>query len=504
MFVNDKSPEAVEKVIDRLLASPQYGEKWGRHWLDLVRFAETNGYERDGIKPFAWRYRDYVISSFNQDKPFDRFVREQIAGDELPSRLDSKEEADRIIATGYHRLGIWDDEPADPLQARFDEYDDLVATTCQVFLGMTMNCARCHDHKIDPIPQKDYYRFLAFFADIGKFSNDRNPFSATSLTDITPLEKRKLFEGEVEARKKKIAEIEVELKRIQDIGISRMSGEDKDAAMANDREAVINAKLKGVLNAEENKEYNKFKKEHGELKKQKPPESQEFALSVNQCRVKPDPVKLLIRGNPHSPGDQVTPGFPSVIATAEPNIPEIKPGAKTSGRRGVLADWIVGPENRLTSRVFVNRIWQHHFGRGIVATTNDFGQFGESPTHPELLDWLANDFVAGGWKVKRLHKLILLSSVYQSAGTAVEGVSQLAANSDPANTLLWKFPMRRLSAEEVRDSMLFASGNLNEAMGGPSVYPRSRPRCWRDNRSRAKGGPPLRGQKPTAEAFMSM
>ena len=493
LFVNDKSPEAVEKVIDRLLASPQYGEKWGRHWLDLVRFAETNGYERDGIKPFAWRYRDYVIGSFNQDKPFDRFVREQIAGDELPSRLDSKEEADRIIATGYHRLGIWDDEPADPLQARFDEYDDLVATTCQVFLGMTMNCARCHDHKIDPIPQKDYYRFLAFFADIGKFSNDRNPFSATSLTDITPLEKRKLFEGEVEARKKKIAEIEVELKRIQDIGISRMSGEDKDAAMANDREAVINAKLKGVLNAEENKEYNKFKKEHGELKKQKPPESQEFALSVNQCRVKPDPVKLLIRGNPHSPGDPVTPGFPSVIAMAEPNIPEIKPGAKTSGRRGVLADWIVGPENRLTSRVFVNRIWQHHFGRGIVATTNDFGQFGESPTHPELLDWLANDFVAGGWKVKRLHKLILLSSVYQSAGTAVEGVSQLAANSDPANTLLWKFPMRRLSAEEVRDSMLFASGNLNEAMGGPSVYPPIPPEVLAGQSVPGQGWPTTQG-----------
>lgn len=470
-FVADKSPNAVEKVVDRLLASPHYGEKWGRHWLDLVRFAETNGYERDGIKPYAWRYRDYVIRSFNSDKPFDRFVREQIAGDELPTEKDPQADADRIIATGYHRLGLWDDEPADPLQAKFDEYDDLVATTCQVFLGMTMNCARCHDHKIDPIPQKDYYRFLAFFADIPRFSNDRNPFSATALTDITPPSKRKVYEEELEARKKKIADLESQLRKIEDIAISRMSGEDKDAAQANDREAVLKAKLKGILKPEENKEYGKLKRELGELKKQKAPESQEMALSVNQCRVKPEPVKLLVRGNPHSPSDVVMPGFPVVIETKDPKIPEPGADSKTSGRRKVLADWIASPENRLTSRVFVNRLWQHHFGRGIVGTTNDFGQFGDTPTHPDLLDWLANDFVEGGWKIKRMHKLILLSATYQSSAVAAPDVGQVASKVDPANTLLWKFPMRRLSAEEVRDSMLTVSGNLNDAMGGPSVYP---------------------------------
>lgn len=465
-FVQDSTERAYETLVDRLLASPHYGEKWGRHWLDLVRFAETNGYERDGIKPFAWRYRDYVIRSFNKDKPFDQFTREQIAGDEM-----NGEDPDRIIATGYHRLGLWDDEPADPLQARFDEFDDLVATTCQVFLGMTMNCARCHDHKIDPISQKDYYGFLAFFADIPRFSNDRNPHSSNCLTDITPPEKRKIYEAEMEERKKRVAKLEEEAHKIEDAGIARMDVEDRDAAAANDRPAVLTNKLAKVLKPEENQRYQEIKKEIRALQSKKAPTSQELALSVNQCIPQPKPVHVLVRGNPHSPGDKVDPSFPQAVASQAPALPSPAPGAKSSGRRTVLANWIASPENRLTSRVIVNRIWQHHFGRGIVASTNDFGQFGDRPTHPELLDWLASEMVDGGWTFKRMHKLILLSATYRQAARPDPATLAIADKADPANLLLWKFPMRRLGAEEVRDSMLQVAGNLDKRFGGPSVYP---------------------------------
>lgn len=465
-FVQDQTPQAYEKLVDRLLESPHYGEKWGRHWLDLVRFAETNGYERDGIKPFAWRYRDYVIRSFNQNKPFDRFIKEQIAGDELPG-----DDADKIIATGYHRLGLWDDEPADPLQARFDEFDDLVATTCQVFLGMTMNCARCHDHKIDPITQKDYYGFLAFFADIPRFSNDRNPFSSNCLTDITPKEKRKVYEAEVEARKKKIAELEAQAHKIEDDGIARMGVEDRDAAAANDRPAVVSRQLAKFLKPEENKKYQDLKKEIRKLQAQKAPESQELALSVNHCIPKPGPVHLLVRGNPHSPGEKVEPTFPSPVSQEKPILPALPEGTKFSGRRTVLANWIASSSNRLTARVFVNRLWQHHFGRGIVASSNDFGQFGDKPTHPELLDWLASEFVDNGWDIKAMHRKIVLSAAYRQSARPSPETLATAEKVDPANTLLWKFPMRRLSAEEVRDSMLQVSGNLDLQMGGPGIYP---------------------------------
>jgi len=465
-FVNDQSATAYERLVDRLLESRHYGEKWGRHWLDLVRFAETNGYERDGVKPFAWRYRDYVIRAFNNDKPFDRFIQEQLAGDELPG-----DDPDRIIATAYHRLGIWDDEPADPLQARFDEFDDLVATTGQVFLGMTMNCARCHDHKIDPISQKDYYGFVAFFADIPRFSDDRNPFSANCLTDITPMEKRKVYEAEIEARKKKIAELQNESRKIEDAGIARMGVEDRDAAAANDRPAVIKAQLAKHLKAEENKRYREIKKEIQKLESQKAPESQELALSVNHCNPRPEAIHVMIRGNAHSPGDKVDPVFPSAIADQAPVIPAPGVGAKTSGRRTALANWIASKENRLTARVFVNRLWQHHFGKGIVASTNDFGQFGEKPSHPELLDWLASEFMEGGWKIKSMHRAMLLSATYRQSARPDPTTLAQAEKSDPANNLLWKFPMRRLGAEEVRDSMLQVSGNLDKRMSGPGIYP---------------------------------
>jgi mono/diheme cytochrome c family protein len=461
VFVNDPSDRAYERLVDKLLASPHYGEKWGRHWLDVVRYAESNGYERDNPKPFVWKYRDYVIRSFNADKPFDQFVREQLAGDEMPGY-----NPDAVIATGYYRLGLWDDEPADPTQAMFDEYDDIVATTAQAFLGMTMNCARCHDHKIDPIPQKDYYALVAFFRDIRRYSDTRDVRSAANLTDITPAEKRASYEGEFGARKARIAELTRLMTALEDEAIQKMPAEDQRAAEANDRPQVVR-KVPEFLDAPKKAEYRRLGKERSELEK-KPDPSRELALSVNNCVVRPPQTHVLARGNAHAPAAAVEPAFPEVLGAPPPRIPEPAGGARTSGRRSVLANWIAAADNPLTARVIVNRVWQGHFGRGIVASSNDFGKFGTGPTHPELLDWLASEFVAGGWKLKSLHKLILMSRTYRMAARATPEALRL----DPGSLLFGRFNMRRLTAEEVRDSILVVSGQLDLTVGGPSVFPR--------------------------------
>ena len=460
-FVNDRSRNAYEKLIDKLLESSHYGEKWGRHWLDVVRYGETNGYERDNPKPFVWKYRDYVIRSFNSDKPYDQFVREQIAGDEMPGY-----NPDAVIATGYYRLGLWDDEPADPLQAMFDDYDDIVATTSQTFLGMTMNCARCHDHKIDPIPQKDYYSMLAFFRDIRRYSDNRDPRSAANLTDISTPDKRATYEVELRERKSKIADITAKMVAIEEAAIKKMPAEDQRASEGADRPRVVK-KVSQFLDPKDKQEYQQLAKERTALEK-KPDPSQELALSVNNCAVRPQETKVLIRGNPHSPGALVEPAFPEVISTTLPKIPSPAKDAKTSGRRTVLADWIVSKDNPATARVMVNRIWQGHFGRGIVSSANDFGKFGTLPTHPELLDWLASEFVERGWKLKSLHKLILMSRTYQQSARATPDALRL----DPGNMLFGRASMRRLAAEEVRDSILSVSGTLNLQAGGASVYPK--------------------------------
>jgi len=460
-FVNDRSPDAWEKLIDKLLSSPHYGEKWGRHWLDVVRYAETNGYERDGIKPYAWRYRDYVIRSFNEDKPYTQFIREQLAGDEIPGF-----HPDAVIATGYYRLGIWDDEPADPLQAIFDEYDDIVATTGQAFLGTTFNCARCHDHKADPIPQADYYKLVAFFRDIRPYSDTREVRSRNNLTDISPPEKRAGYEEEWQKRQARLAAIKAAMTAIEDEGIKKLPAEDQRAAEGPDRPQVV-AKLVPHLEGQGRIWYTALARERKGLERRGTPRGQELALSINNCEVNPKATHLLIRGSPHAPGKEVRPGFPEVLGLPEPMIPSPRPGAKSSGRRTVLADWIASKDNPFTARVFVNRVWQYHFGRGIVPSANDFGKLGEPPTHPELLDWLAGDFVEGGWKLKRLHKLIMMSSVYQLSSQG----DKANLRADPANGLLWRFNMRRLSGEEVRDSILAVSGSLNLKQFGPSTYP---------------------------------
>jgi hypothetical protein len=348
----------------------------------------------------------------------------------------------------------------------FDGYDDLVATTGQVFLGMTLNCARCHDHKRDPIPQSDYYKLVAFVRDVRPFSDSQNVMSKNNSTDITPPEKRTLQQEEIKARAKRAEELKAAMKPLEDAAIKKMPPEDQLKVDDGKRDEVVK-KVGPFMSRADQQAYNRLKRELDDLAK-KPMPYQEFALSVANCDPRPAQTHVMVRGNPHVPGKEVAPGFPDVLGFPAPAIPESKPGAKTSGRRTVLANWLASPENPCTARVFVNRVWQYHFGRGLVPSPNDFGKLGEGVTHPELLDWLASEFVAGGWTVKKLHKTILLSAAYQMASTGTEA----NLKADPGNMLYWRFPMRRLGAEEVRDSMLMVSGSLNEAMYGPSIYPK--------------------------------
>ena len=458
-FAADAAPDAWEKLVDRLLASPHYGEKWGRHWLDVVRFAETNGYERDGPKPFAWKYRDYVIKAFNADKPYDVFVKEQLAGDEMPGY-----HPDAVTATGFYRLGVWDDEPADPQQSLYDGYDDLVTVAGQGFLGMTLNCARCHDHKADPFPHADYYRLLSFFRDVRPFNDTHGAKPSANTADVTPPDRRKVYEGELSARRAKIDALRKTMVAAEDEAIKKMPAEDQRASEGRDRPLVV-AKVPQFLDRQAKADYQKLRREVDDLER-KPIPAQDLTIAVNYCDPRPPAVFVLPRGNPHAKGAEVKPGFPEVLGVPDPVLPP--PGAKSSGRRTVLADWVASKSNPLTARVMANRVWQGHFGRGIVPTANDFGKLGEPPTHPELLDWLATEFMDGGWTLKRFHKLILLSNTYQlsSAGDDVN------LKADPANALLWRFNMRRLTAEEVRDSMLTASGQLDRTPYGPSVFPK--------------------------------
>lgn len=786
-FTRDPSPAAYEKLLDTLLDSPHYGEKWGRHWLDLVRYAESNGYERDSAKPQAWRYRDYVINAFNQDKPYDRFLVEQLAGDEL-----DEVSLETLTATGYYRLGIWDDEPADRPLAKYDAFDGVVSTTAQVMLGMSLGCARCHDHKKDPLPHRDYYRLLAFFRDVtdmngrntrivadaaqqatqrrliaekearearlygeifglqqqflaawrkadeeakraasagtppsgkatggtaggtdqtagGGDSGDSDELAAADLTELSyrfyrdtydslpdftnlkaeaqgpiadgfvslaPASRQEaiglVFEGQLKVpaagsytfdydvtegirlvvgdkvvvhqpgKGRHAGESQVELSagllplrleyfnsyakprlrlgwkaagaarrplslegpslggagrvllpdsraqaqtwsytfqkpasdwaamafdaanwkkgpggfgtngtpgalvrtewRSNDIWLRTTFSLDRvprrlalDLHHDEDVEVYINGEqvysAKGYLReyervslgrdaarklrAGENvlavhcrqtgggqyidvglaeaggvadfatllrrdgarvwdaalvEKLERLTRELEESRKAKPPEAGLEVMSVAESG-RADTF-VLLRGNPGAEGEKVQPGFPAVLCSTdnEPVAPARLSGAaaqQSSGKRRALAEWIVGPSNPLTARVMANRLWQYHFGRGIVPTPNDFGLLGESPTHPQLLDWLASELREGGWKLKRMHKLIMLSATYRqsSAGNAA------ALAKDPGNELWWRYPMRRLTAEEIRDSILAVSGRINLQMGGPSVYP---------------------------------
>ena len=423
-FEKDKSPDAWPRLIDELLARPQYGERWGRHWLDVARFAQSSGYERDGEKPQSWRYRDYVVKVFNEDKPYDQFIREQIAGDEL-----DRVTLDSIIATGFQRLGVWDDEPDDKRMAEFDELDDVLSTTGSAFLGLTIGCARCHDHKFDPIPHTDYYSLLSFFRNIRLSEGAK--YTLDSANYLPLAEPARLAEWQTAQKTK--------LKPLQD-------------------------QLGAITNDADKK---KISKQIEDVKNEKPPF--EWALGVRERGLKPPPTHVLIRGNAGSPGAEVQPAFLRVLDARKPSLPAPAPDATSTGRRRALAEWIASAENPLTARVMANRIWQHHFGNGIVKTTSDFGRAGTLPTHPKLLDWLAAEFIGNGWSIKKLHQTIMLSQTYQMSSRAENAKANAV---DPGNDLLWRQNLRRLEAEAVRDTMLAISGNLNPKMGGRGFFPR--------------------------------
>jgi hypothetical protein len=417
-FVNDKAADAYEKLIDRLLASPRYGERWGRHWLDVARFAESHGFERDQIRDHAWRYRDYVIKSFNDDKPYPQFVKEQLAGD-----VTEAHSADGIIATGFLTAGPWDEVGNNvtasallKLRVREEELEEMLAAVGQTFLGLTLNCARCHDHKFDPIAQRDYYRVKAVFE--GVRFGDRS---------ILPPDETKKRDAVLAPLRQRVAELEKQV-------------------AADKKNDELRKQLDEALAA---------------LKAAPQPELVWAAIPKQS-----GPTHILQRGDVEKKGDEVH-AAPPALGKEPPADFDLAADAPEGKRRLKFAEWVASADNPLTARVMVNRVWHYHFGTGLVATPNDFGYNGERPTHPALLDWLAKDFVARGWSVKKLHKLILLSATYQQAAT----MNARAAEVDADNRLLWRFAPHRLEGEAVRDAMLSVSGQLNDAAGGPSYRP---------------------------------
>ncbi len=422
-FVADKSPDAWRKLVEKLLASPHYGERWAQHWLDVARFAETDGFEYDTHRRDAWRYRDYVIRSFNQDKPYDRFVTEQLAGDEIAPGDDNA-----LAAAGFNRLGPLRKNAGNQevASSRNEVLTEMTNAVGAALLGVTLACARCHDHKFDPIRQSDYYRIQAYFA-------------ATHEIDMI-----KATPEEQAAWKARAEPIEWEMKQINE-EMKKLRGKD-DPATIDQKQALMK----------------KLEKLQDDM-----PEPLPALHGVTNMADKKSPIHLLSRGDYQAKGHRVgMRPLGALLPDGAPELPE-----NTAKPRSELAKWIVDPNNPLTARVMVNRIWHYHFGRGIVATPNDFGRAGERPTHPELLDYLANEFVEGGFSVKRIHLLILNSNTYMqsSAPPGDSALKALALTKDPENRLLWRFNRRRLEAEQIRDAILAASGALNPKQGGPSV-----------------------------------
>ena len=643
-FLADPSPLAFEKVVDDLLSRPQYGERWARHWLDVVRYAETNGYERDGLKPQAWRYRDWAIDAFNTDKPYDRFVIEQLAGDEI---ADS--DAESQIATTMLRLGPWDDEPADSLADRYDQLDDIVAATSATFLGLTLRCARCHDHKFEPFSQKDYTRWQAIFAPLKRPQRDREDLDrdvgphalvaahhaqvkqlddqrgqieqqmrslewqvcrrATDEGRLPPpagvvtlaatseregqtwrytfdeqagtswaapdfdhsawktgvggfgtpgtagavvrtewntgaiwLRREFQFAGqalaELHLRVEHDEDFEVYLNGVpaaaasgfiteyrdfpvspeakaalrpglnvlavhckhgsggQGIDVGFLATLDKSAADAlaqtvkdvpadalaalvaqpdkrNDAQKKLLAKHAAALKTLARKlADDEGRAQLGDCDKQLETMNSKYPTPLVKGYIWYEegpnfgPSRVFRRGDPRNAGDEVASGFPAVLVDAPPPAPAVTD--LSTGRRLQLARWLTTPEHPLTARVMVNRLWQHHFGDGLVGTENDFGVMGAAPSNQPLLDWLAAEFVAGGWRIKRMHRLMVLSQAYRMASTSDPAAEKI----DPQGSLLWRFTPRRMEAESLRDTILSVSGQLNPTPRGPGVYPK--------------------------------
>ncbi len=471
-FLADKSPKAFEKVVDRLLASPQYGERWARHWLDLARYAESEGFKSDETRPNIWRYRDYVIKSFNEDKPYDRFVQEQIAGDELwPDNPEA------WVATGFNRHFPDESNARNLRQRRQEILNDITDVTGAVFLGMTYGCARCHDHKFDPIRHKDYYRLQAFFA--GSRAQDDIP--------VVPPPEQEKYRQQLSVWEEKTKDVRTEMarlvepvmKKIYDDAFTKFPEEIQEAVNTPPEQRTafqwqMYYKAKPQLNVEpddaakrlrgaDRERWNAMK---AELAKSEPLNPGPMPLAsgvVDIGREAPKTFTLAV-GVYDAPKDEVEPGFLSILDPGPAKITPA-PNANSTGRRTALARWLTDRNNPLVPRVMANRIWHYHFGRGLVGTPSDFGLMGESPTHPALLDWLASTFLETGWSMKAMHRMILLSNTYQQSS------SNPAAVSDTSNRLFARYPRHRLEGEAIRDSILAVSAQLNPKMGGPSVFP---------------------------------
>lgn len=511
-FIEDSRPDAYERLIDRLLASPNYGQRWGRFWLDAAGYVDTVGKDfqanRPSLHPGMWRYRDYVIEAFNKDKPWDRFLTEQLAGDELYDWRSAEhyppEMLEALVATGYLRT-VLDATNEDISDRPADRYDTLFALMDKVSrsaVGLTLSCARCHSHKFDPLPQRDYYRFLSLFAAAYNPSDwiqpkHRKAYTVSAAEQAKIEAHNKTVDAEIEKLVQQAAGIEgsyrqelFERKLAAAPEVVRDDLRQAIAAEAKDRSEVqkylvtkfgpqVEVGEEEILEAASTADRERLTRLASEIETWKGYRNDLEPVSALWDSGEPGPIRLLQRGSVESPGPRVQPGFLSILCPpGEDCLAEPSPNrvGETSGYRLALAEWLTDPRHPLTARVIVNRIWMHHFGVGIVETADNFGRNGSAPSHPELLDWLAVDFVENGWKAKRLHKMIMLSGVYRQSSRRTDnpGASR-AETADPDNRLLWRKPLRRLEAEALRDSVLAVAGRLDPALSGPPVMLEAQP-----------------------------
>ena len=464
-FLNDESPDAYEKVVEKLLASPAFGEHWGQQWLDLVRYSDSEGFKIDRIRPDAWKFRNWVIQSFNDDLPYDKFISWQIAGDEIaPDNKDAR------IATGFLRLAPEESNGADYTQIRQDILNDVTDVTAQAFLGLTLGCARCHNHKFDPIRQEEYFQFQAFFS--GILYPDAITLSSISLTpsqkgiEEKALSMRKDLALMMQEHEKNLfEEIVVALDPQTQIALKtppekRTVTQSQLATLASKQIDRRKTKLYRRLKPEQRTIYDKTFENLASLAKELP--IQEAYMGVSEKYAKPPATFRLAQGDVRKPKEEVQPGFPLWV---EKKVPRITALSNSSGRRTALAKWLTQPDHPLTSRVIVNRIWQGYFGAGLVANSSDFGKASEPYHQPEILDWLASDLVRNQYSLKSIHRLIVNSSPYKLASKVTDQEVLKKGNQiDPENNLVWHAEVRRLSAEQVRDAILHASGDLNSGM----------------------------------------
>jgi len=499
LFLTDTAPDAYARLVERLLASPHYGERWGRHWLDVAGYADSEGYTAaDLARPWAYKYRDYVIRSLNADKPFDQFIREQLAGDEMvapPFKNLSPDAIDKLTATAFLRMvpdGTASTAPADQITARNSVVSETLKVVSSALLGMTVGCAQCHDHKHDPIPQADYYRMRAIFEPGFDLEHWRAP-TGRLISLMTDEERTRAAEIEKEAKvidaqrkekedefiekvltwelEKKPEELREPLRAAYRTAVKKRTPEQlallKDHPTINQLTGVSLYLYDRTYHTRHQAELKKFTDQSAEIRQRKPIEEFIPAFTETPAAVKQPPATFLFsRGDPLQPRDRLAPGELTVLASFHPStIPETQPTQPTTGRRLAFAQSLTDGQHPLTARVLVNRVWHHHFGRGIVGSLGDFGHLGDRPTHPELLDWLASEFAAKGWSLKALHRLILTSAAYRQTSTRDAQKDRL----DPDNLLLGRMNSRRLEAETIRDAMLVVSGKYHAKMFGAPV-----------------------------------